>query len=90
MKSLAKRNFESSWIPSEVQKTIEIVDSSRPSEAVPSIVDQAIKLRTSYETLKIVWMQLGIINKEAAKAPKKAGLTVVMNKCFMTEYRRRF
>jgi len=77
-------------IPPEIQKTIEVVDVFRPSADVPPIVEQAIKLKALYGTLQVVWMQLGIINEQAAEAAKKAGLTVVMNKCMMVEHNRLF
>jgi predicted CoA-binding protein len=74
-------------IPPEIQETIEVVDIFRPSEHVLPIVEQAIKLKALHGTLQVVWMQLGIINEQAAEAAKKAGLTVVMNKCMMIEHR---
>jgi len=77
-------------IPDDVQKTIEVVDIFRPAKDVPSIVDQAIKLKRLYGTLQVVWMQLGIANKEAAEAAKRAELTVIMNKCMMVEHSRLF
>jgi predicted CoA-binding protein len=75
-------------IPPEIQETIEIVDVFRPSKDVPPIVEQAIKLKTLHGTLQVVWMQLGIVNKQAAETAKKAGLIVVMDKCMMIEHRR--
>jgi len=77
-------------IPNDLQKTIEVVDIFRPAKDVPSIVDQAIKLKRLYGTLQVVWMQLGIANKEAAEAAKRAELTVIMNKCMMVEHSRLF
>jgi len=77
-------------IPPEIQKTIEVVDIFRPSEAVPPIVEQAIKLKAMHGQLHVVWMQLGVVNEQAAEAAKKAGLTVVMNKCMMIEHSRLF
>ena len=77
-------------IPPEIQKTIEIVDIFRPSKDVPLIVEQATKLKLMYGKPHVVWMQLGIINEQAAKLAKKAGLTVVMNKCMMIEHLRLF
>jgi predicted CoA-binding protein len=77
-------------IPSETQKTIEVVDVFRPSKDVPPIVEQTIKLKEMYGKPYVVWMQLGIVNEQAADAAKKAGLTVVMNKCMMIEHRRFF
>jgi uncharacterized protein len=77
-------------IPPKIQKTIEIVDVFRPSEDVPPIVEQAVKLHAQYGVPRVVWMQLGIVNEEAAEAARKAGLTVVMDKCLMIEHRRLF
>ena len=73
-------------IPPEIQKTIEIVDIFRPAKDVPPIVDQAIKLKAMYGKPLVVWMQLGIVNEQAAEAARKAGLIVVMDKCLMIEH----
>ena len=77
-------------VPIEIQRTIEIVDIFRPEKDVPPIVDQAIKLKETNGKPMVVWMQLGIVNAQAAEAAKKAGLTVVMNKCMMVEHKRFF
>ena len=77
-------------IPAEIQKTIEVVDIFRPSKDVPLIVEQAIKLKEMHGKPYVVWMQLGIVNEQAAEAAKKAGLTVVRNKCMMVEHKRFF
>jgi predicted CoA-binding protein len=75
-------------IPPEIQKTVEIVDIFRTSEDVPPIVEQAIKLKAAYGKPYVVWMQLGIVNEQAAEAAEKAGLIVVMDKCMMIEHKR--
>ncbi len=75
-------------IPAEIQKTIDIVDIFRRSEDVPPIVQQAIELKRKFERPFVVWMQLGIVNEEAAEAARHAGLAVVMDKCLMVEHRR--
>lgn len=77
-------------VPVNIQKTIEIVDIFRPSNEVSQIVEQAIRLKKMHGVLAIVWMQLGIIDEEAAEMAKKAGLTVVIDKCMMQEHRRLF
>ena len=77
-------------IPAEIQKTIEVVDIFRPAKDVPPIVEQAIKLKEMHGKPYVVWMQLGIVNEQAAETAKKAGLTVVMNKCMMVEHKRFF
>ena len=75
-------------IPVEIQKTIDVVDVFRPAKDVPAIVEQAVKLKAAHGKPCVVWMQLGIVNKQAAEITKKAGLTVVMDKCMMVEHRR--
>jgi predicted CoA-binding protein len=77
-------------IPAEIQKTIEIVDIFRPAKDVPPIVEQAVKLKEAHGKPSVVWMQLGIVNEQAAETAKKAGLTVVMDRCMMIEHRRLF
>ena len=75
-------------VPREVQEKIEIVDIFRPAKDVPPIVGQAIKLKTLHGKPLVVWMQLGIVNEEAAETARKAGLTVVMDRCMMVEHKR--
>lgn len=72
-------------MPEELQKTIEIVDIFRPSADVPPIVDQAVQLREKFGELHVVWMQLGIVNEEAAKKAEAAGITVIMDRCMRIE-----
>jgi predicted CoA-binding protein len=77
-------------IPAEIQKTIEIVDIFRPSAEVLPIVEQAVQLKKLHGMPYVVWMQLGIINEQAAELARKAGLTVVMDRCMMQEHKRLF
>lgn len=62
---------------------VDVVQLFRPSADVPPIVDQAIQIGA-----KVVWMQMGIENVEAAVKAKEAGLEVVMNRCMRMEHRR--
>lgn len=75
-------------LPESVQKEVEVVDIFRRSEDVPPIVDQAIQLKERSGKPYVVWMQLGIVNEEAAARARKAGLTVVMDKCMKVETQR--
>jgi predicted CoA-binding protein len=75
-------------MPVEIQRTIEIVDIFRRAQDVPPIVEQAVKLKRAFGKPYVVWMQLGIVNQEAAQAAVQAGLTVVMDRCIMVEHER--
>lgn len=72
-------------IPEDLQKTIQIVDIFRPSADIPSIVDQTIQLRKKFGAPHVVWMQLDIVNEEAAKKAEAAGMTVIMDRCMRME-----
>ncbi len=63
----------------------EVVDIFREPSAVPAIVDEAIAIGA-----KVVWMQLGVINEEAAAKATAAGLQVVMDRCMKIEHARFF
>jgi predicted CoA-binding protein len=73
-------------IPIDIQKAIEIVDIFRPSNDVPRIVEEAIRLRRKHGLPYVIWMQLGIIDDLAAQIARNAGLEVVMNRCIMIEH----
>lgn len=77
-------------IPPEIQRTIEIVDIFRPAEDIPPIVEQAVTLKELYDKPYVIWMQLGIINEQAALTARDAGLLVVMNRCMMQEHKKLF
>jgi len=83
---LGKRCYKSLLdVPEDIKKTIEIVEIFRPAQDVPPIVEQAIQLRRKYGVPRVIWMQLGIVNREAAEQAKGEGLTVVMDRCMMME-----
>ena len=55
---------------------VDMVDIFRRQKAVLPIVEEAISIGAQF-----IWMQEGIVNKEAAAKAESAGLTVIMNRC---------
>lgn len=66
-----------------VPEKIDVVQVFRKPEDVPPVVDDAIKAGA-----KVVWMQEGIVNEEAAQKAREAGLQVVMDACMRSTHRR--
>ena len=64
----------------EMPAPADIVAVFRASDAALSVVEDAIEQKDRLG-LKAVWMQLGVINEEAARRAQEAGLTVVMDRC---------
>jgi predicted CoA-binding protein len=73
----------------ELKRQIRVVDIFRRAADVPPVVEQAIELHENYAHPVVVWMQLGIVNEEAATKARKAGLGVVMDRCMRVESERR-
>ncbi len=86
---LGEKSFKSLLdIPVETQRAIDMVDIFRKAEDAEPIVEQAIQLKTAVGKPSVVWMQLGIINEQAAKAATQSGLVVIMDRCLMIEHQR--
>ena len=66
-----------------VPEKIDVVQVFRKSEDVPPVVDSVIQVGA-----KVVWMQEGIVNEEAAQKARAAGLQVVMDACMRATHRR--
>lgn len=66
----------------ESEGSIDIVDIFRAPELVMEHVDEAIQIEA-----RLVWMQLGVINEEAADRARKAGIPVVMDECLRLKHK---
>jgi len=62
---------------------VDMVQIFRPDDEVVPIVEQAIRIGA-----RVVWMQEGVVNEEAALLARNAGLDVVMNSCMRTAHKR--
>jgi uncharacterized protein len=65
----------------EIGEPVDIVDVFRRSEKVMPTAKDAVAAGA-----KVLWMQSGVINEEAAAYAKEHGLTVVMDRCIMVDY----
>ena len=70
----------------DVPAPVDMVDIFRASDAAPGIVDEALAEKDRFG-LKVIWMQLGVINEQAAVKAESAGLKVVMDRCIAIEHR---
>jgi uncharacterized protein len=70
-----------------LEEPVDVVDIFRNSEAALGIVRDAIGLKDKLG-IKVIWMQLGIRNDEAAALAETRGLKVAMNRCPKIEYGR--
>jgi predicted CoA-binding protein len=62
---------------------LDLVDIFRVAAQVGPVVDEAVQLGA-----RTIWMQLGVVNQAAAESARRAGLTVVMNRCPKIEWYR--
>ncbi|MDS0256968.1 CoA-binding protein [Thermoplasmatales archaeon AK] len=63
--------------------TVDVVDIFRRSEAVRPVVEEAVRIAP-----RVIWMQEGVVNIEAADLAKRNNMLVVMDRCMMKEHHR--
>ena len=65
----------------DIPATVDIVDVFRRSEKVMPVAEDAVAAGA-----KVLWMQSGVINEQAAAYASEHGLTVVMDRCIKVDY----
>jgi uncharacterized protein len=71
----------------DVPAPVDMVDIFRTADAASGIVKEALEEKDRLG-IKTIWMQLGVINEEAAGMARAAGLTVIMDRCPKIEHGR--
>jgi predicted CoA-binding protein len=69
----------------DIPEPVDMIDIFRNSDAALEVVREALALDPKP---RVIWMQLGVRNDEAARLAEDAGLKVVMNRCPKIEYGR--
>jgi len=75
-------------MPKAIQSTVEIVNIFRPSKDAFEVVEKVVEMKRSVGRPFVVWMQLGIVNEEAAEIARKEGIKVIMDRCLLVEHKR--
>jgi predicted CoA-binding protein len=71
----------------DIPGNIDMVDCFRASEAMPALADEILALNGKHDkSVKVMWMQLGIVHADAAAKVRGAGLRVVIDRCPKIEY----
>lgn len=71
---------ETPWAGS---RSLEIVNVFRSSDKIPSLMDELIPLKP-----KVIWLQEGVAHPEAEERARKAGITVISDRCILKEHVR--
>lgn len=79
-KILGEKAYESL---KDIPFPVEIVNVFRRSDAVMPIAEEAVAIGA-----QVLWLQEGIVNTEAEKLCKDAGMNVVMDRCILKEHRK--
>ena len=69
----------------DINKNVDIVDVFRPSKEVYGIAEDAVKIGA-----KVLWLQLGIRDKNAKKLVEENKMEYIENKCTKMEYQKYF
>ena len=69
----------------EIPERVELVDCFRKADDIPPLVEDAAAIGA-----RVLWLQLGVVNRDAARRAEALGMEVVMDRCVKIEYARLF
>jgi uncharacterized protein len=67
----------------EIPEPIDLVDVFRRPDVVDEVAREAVEIGA-----RAIWLQMGIINEDAARIAGEGGLGVVMDRCLMVDHAR--
>jgi predicted CoA-binding protein len=67
----------------DIKERVDMVDMFRK----PAVADEIVNIIKDRDDVKVLWLQKGIVNNEAAKRAKEMGVRVVQNRCTMVDHK---
>lgn len=71
----------------DIPEKIDILNVFRPSEECLDVVKEAVERRKINGDIKLIWLQLGIINDEAKQLAEDNGIDFIQDKCIYVEHK---
>lgn len=72
----------------DVPGDIDIVDVFRRSEDALAVVEEAVRRHQERGDVRVIWLQLGIVNEAARQLAEAAGITFIQNRCMYADHAR--
>lgn len=72
----------------DVPGEIDIVDVFRRSEDALAVVEEAIQRHRERGDVRVIWLQLGIVNEQARALAEAEGITFIQNRCMYADHAR--
>lgn len=72
---------------SEVPEKIDMVNVFRPSQDCLEIVEEAVSRHNLNGDIKLIWLQLGIVNNDAKMIAEENGIEFIQDACIYVEHK---
>lgn len=71
----------------DIPEQIDMVNVFRPAQDCLEIVEEAVKRKKEKGDIKLIWLQLGIINNDAKMLAEENGIEFIQDKCIYVEHK---